>query len=54
MRDQKGNAVTIVLLILAVVSLLGVGAMTQSRISMQFTSSLTHYDRMLVIGDYAG
>ncbi len=39
-NNDRGNAVAIVLLVLAVTSLIGVGMLTQSRIDVKFATSL--------------
>jgi hypothetical protein len=46
MRTDRGSAVAIVMLVLAVVSLIGVALLTQSRLDMQLTTSLQVYDDM--------
>nr|MCA1959156.1 hypothetical protein [Desulfomonile sp.] len=46
MKNQRGSAVAIVMLVLAVVSLIGVALLTQSRLDMQLTTSLRVYDDM--------
>jgi|GEM_PF-1195266 len=46
MENQRGSAVAIVMLVLAVVSLIGVALLTQSRLDMQLTTSVRVYDDM--------
>jgi len=46
MKNQRGSAVAIVMLVLAVVSLIGVALLTQSRLDMQLTTSIRVYDDM--------
>ncbi|MEJ2718368.1 MAG: pilus assembly PilX N-terminal domain-containing protein [Deltaproteobacteria bacterium] len=51
MIDNRGSAVALVLLILAVVSLAGVALMTQSRLDIRLTSSIKNYDKMFSLAD---
>jgi hypothetical protein len=54
MGNSKGTAITLVLLILAAVSLIGVGLMTLSRVNTQFTGAIINYDKMFNLADGAG
>ncbi len=51
MNSQKGSAVAIVLMFLAVVSLLGVGLLTQSRLDHKLTASIKSYYKMFSLAD---
>ena len=51
MIDNRGSAVALVLMILAVVSLAGVALMTQSRLDIRLTSSIKNYDKMFSLAD---
>lgn len=51
MIDNRGSAVAIVLMILAVVSLAGVALLTQSRLDIRLTSSIKNYDKMFNLAD---
>jgi hypothetical protein len=53
MRNSKGSAITLVLVILGVVGLIGVGLMTLSRINTQFTAAIASYDQMFNLADGA-
>ncbi len=51
--NERGNAVAIVLMVLAVVSLLGVGLLTQSRIDMKFVNSFKSHNTAFNLADGA-
>jgi hypothetical protein len=51
--NDRGNAVAIVLMVLAVVSLLGVGLLTQSRIDMKFVTSFKNHNTTFNLADGA-
>ena len=51
MNNEKGTAVAIVLMVLAVISLIGVGLLTQSQLDVQLSSSLSSYDRLFGLAD---
>ena len=51
MIDNRGSAVAIVLMILAVVSLAGVALLTQSRLDIRLTSSIKNYDKLFSLAD---
>ncbi len=53
MRNNKGSAITLVLVILGVVGLIGVGLMSLSRINTQFTAAIANYDHMFNLADGA-
>jgi hypothetical protein len=53
MRNTKGSAITLVLIILGVVGLIGVGLMSLSRINTQFTAAIANYDQMFNLSDGA-
>ncbi len=53
MADNRGSAIALVLMILAVVSLIGVGLITLSRMDVKFTSALNSYDKMFNLADGA-
>jgi Tfp pilus assembly protein PilX len=53
MRNNKGSAITLVLIILGVVGLIGVGLMSLSRINTQFTAAILNYDQMFNLADGA-
>jgi len=52
-NNDKGNAVAIVLMVLAVVSLLGVGLLTQSRIDIKFVTSFKSHNTAFNLADGA-
>jgi hypothetical protein len=52
-RSNRGSAVAIVLLILAVTSLIGLGALTQSRLDVRMTSSISNYHMKFGLADGA-
>lgn len=52
-NNDRGNAVAIVLMVLAIVSLLGVGLLTQSRIDMKFVSSFKSHNTVFNLADGA-
>jgi len=49
--NNRGSAIAIVLLVLALVTLLGVGLILQSRMDLQLTASLKSYDMMFGLAD---
>ena len=49
--NNRGSAIAIVLLVLALVTLLGVGLIMQYRLDLQLTSSLKSYDMMFGLAD---
>lgn len=51
MNKERGMAVALVLLILAVVSLLGAGLMVQSIMNTRFSSAQKNYDKMFNLAD---
>jgi Tfp pilus assembly protein PilX len=51
MRNEKGNVIALVLLILAVVSLVGAGALMMSRYDLRFTGALKSYDKGFNLAD---
>ncbi len=51
MTNEKGTAIAIVLMVLAVVSLIGVALLTQSQLDVQLTSSMSSYDRLFGLAD---
>jgi hypothetical protein len=51
--NDRGNAVAIVLLVLAVVSLIGVGMLTQSRIDLKFATSYKSHTTAVNLADGA-
>jgi hypothetical protein len=53
MRNQKGNVIALVLLLLAVVSLVAAGALLISRQDMKFTAASKGYDRTFNVADGA-
>lgn len=53
MNRQKGSAVVVVLLILAVLSLLGAGLMVQSRYDTKFNRAQGSHDKMVNLADGA-
>lgn len=50
-NNNHGSAVAIVMLFLAVISLLGVGLLVQSRLDLNVTSSIRSYEKMFGLGD---
>ncbi len=53
MNTNQGSAVAIVLMILAVVSLIGIGLLTQSRMDVQLTSAIRSQDKLFNLADGA-
>jgi len=53
MNSQKGSAILIVLMVLGVIGMMGVALMIQSRLDLQFSSSVRNYDRMFSAADGA-
>jgi hypothetical protein len=53
MRNERGNAIALVLLILAVVSLVGAGALMMSRYDLKFSAALRSYDKGFNLADGA-
>jgi hypothetical protein len=51
MRNERGNVIALVLLILAVVSLVGAGALMMSRYDLKFTAALKSYDKGFNLAD---
>lgn len=51
MRNERGNVIALVLLILAVVSLVGAGALMMSRYDLKFTGALKSYDKGFNLAD---
>jgi hypothetical protein len=51
MRNERGNIIALVLLILAVVSLVGAGALMMSRYDLRFTAALRSYDKGFNLAD---
>jgi len=49
--NNRGSAIAIVLLVLALVTLLGVGLILQSRMDLQLTASLKSFDKMFGLAD---
>ncbi len=52
-NNNHGSAVAIVMMFLAVISLLGVGLLVQSKLDLQVTSSIKSYEKMFGLGDGA-
>jgi hypothetical protein len=53
LKSERGNAVALVLMVLAVVTLLGLGLMTQSKIDTKFVGAYKNYDSMFNLADGA-
>jgi hypothetical protein len=53
MKNEKGFAIAMVLLVLAVVSLVGAGLLLQSRFDTKFTHAQKNYDRSFGMADSA-
>jgi len=53
MENNKGSIIVIVLMVLGIVSLLGVTLISQSKLDLQFSSSVGNYDRMFGLADGA-
>ena len=53
MPNDRGYAVILVLLILAVISILGSALLTMSRLDMNFTGALKNYDMLFNLADGA-
>jgi hypothetical protein len=53
MPNDRGYAVVLVLLILAVISILGSGLMTMSRLDMNFSGAVKNYDMLFNLADGA-
>ena len=51
MRNERGNVVALVLLILAVVSLVGAGTLMMSRYDLKYTAALRSYDKGFNLAD---
>lgn len=51
MKNEEGNVIALVLLILAVVSLVGAGALLMSRYDLKFTSAMKSYDKGFNLAD---
>lgn len=53
MKNEKGSAVAIVMLVLGVASLVAVALLTQARLDVQLSSSVKSYDKMFALADGA-
>ncbi len=53
MRNEQGNVIAIVLLVLSVISIAGVGSLVVSRYDIKFTSAYKSYDRGFNLADGA-
>jgi hypothetical protein len=53
MDNNRGSAIALVLMILAVVSLIGVGLIALSRVDVKFSAALKSYDKMFNLADGA-
>jgi hypothetical protein len=53
MRNEKGSALAIVMLVLGVASLIGVALITQTNLDLQLTSSVQIYNRIFSAADGA-
>jgi hypothetical protein len=51
MRNEKGSAIVIVLLVVGIISVAGVGLLIQSKFDTRFTSSLRSYDKVFNLAD---
>jgi hypothetical protein len=51
MKNEKGSAVAIVMLVLGVSSLVAVALLTQARLDVQLSSSAKSYDKMFSLAD---
>lgn len=51
LNNNHGSAVAIVMMFIAVISILGVGLLAQSRMDLQITSSIRSYEKMFHLGD---
>jgi hypothetical protein len=52
-NNNQGSAIAIVLLFLAVLSLMGVGLLTQSRLDVRLTAAIKSYSKMFNLADGA-
>jgi hypothetical protein len=53
MKNEKGSAIALVLLVLGVVSLVGAGLLLQTRFDTKFTQAQKNYDRSFGMADSA-
>lgn len=53
LTNERGNAVALVLMVLAVITLLGLGLMTQTKIDNKFVGAYKSYDSMFNLADGA-
>jgi hypothetical protein len=53
MQDESGNIIALVMLILAVISLVGAGALLMSRYDVRYTGALRSYDTVFNLADGA-
>lgn len=53
LKEEKGSAIAMVLMILAVLSMMGAGLMLQTQYDLGFTSSLDNSDRIAGLADGA-
>ncbi|MBI5251597.1 MAG: hypothetical protein HY912_19065 [Desulfomonile tiedjei] len=53
MKNQRGSAIALVLLVLGVVSLVGAGLLVQTRFDEKFTQAQKNYDRTFGLADSA-
>ena len=53
MRNDRGYAIIVVLLILGLTSILGVGLLTMTRLDTNFTGSSKNYDMLSNLADGA-
>ena len=51
MKNQRGSAVALVLLVMAVISLIGVTALVQSKLDLGFATALQSYNKMFNLAD---
>lgn len=51
LNNNHGSAVAIVMMFIAVISIMGVGLLAQSRMDLRITSSLKSYEKMFNLGD---
>jgi hypothetical protein len=53
MGNNNGSAMVLVVMILGVVSLIGVGLMSMSRLDIKFSAAIRNYDKMFNLADGA-
>ena len=53
MGNNNGSAMFLVVMILGVVSLIGVGLMSMSRLDIKFSAAIRNYDKMFNLADGA-